>query len=302
MTSTITTQSIEFVFELLSGTVHIGDTNSIQAQFRRVSMMDTNNNQIINVPAYSGNAIRNLLRRMAADYIWELLNIPPTISQRAFDWLRTGGRLESSGSLSFSLDEARDVANMFPYLSLWGYSLGNRIASGSWKASHLLPIAHDTKHKIPAYYHAFASQYAGDLVAVESYTRHDDARDPKWIDTFVPEQGKREGEASQQMRYHVETLIAGTHLYGVFYFDSVTEMERLAFMSSLAQFAKLPFIGAKSSVGHGHVRVHMSNGMVINDGKLGTFENGAIAPFDLSAYDTHLIAQKAEIHAWLAKL
>jgi hypothetical protein len=66
------------------------------------------------------------------------------------------------------------------------------------------------------------------------------------------------------MRYYVETLAAGTQFFWSLVLDDVSDLEFDAFCVTLAEFARLPYIGGKSNVGHGKIAVKFDKWVEIN--------------------------------------
>ncbi len=148
---------------------------------------------------------------------------------------------------------------------------------------------------------------------MEAYTRRDDEKDENLRQLIAPEARLlMEGEARQrrraaqdgeeivektgqrqQMRYFVETLAAGTQFFWEISLDDVSPLEFEAFCVTLVEFARMPYIGGKGSVGHGKISIAFDHWIEINPrlapaGRELNFSLG-------NQYAQHLARYKAEI-------
>jgi CRISPR type IV-associated protein Csf2 len=206
-------------------------------------------------------------------------------------------------------------------VALFGGAMGNQIMPGKAKIGKAIPICKETAHLLPE---RFVDQNAlegiWELCQEESYTRRDDEKSEKLRQLITPqvramledkaaaqrekagtdEDVAEETGQKQQMRYHVETLAAGTQLFWDITLDDVTDLEFEAFCVTLAQFARFPYVGGKSGVGHGKVEVHFDRWIEINPRLAPT---GCELGFSLgNCYKAHLEQHASDIRSLLDDL
>ena len=70
--------------------------------------------------------------------------------------------------------------------------------------------------------------------------------------------------SKQQMMYFVETLAAGTSFAWSVILQDVTDAELEAFVVTLAEFSKAPYIGGKSAVGLGKIAIDFKDLIVVD--------------------------------------
>lgn len=102
----------------------------------------------------------------------------------------------------------------------------------------------------------------------------------------------------QQMRYFVETLSAGTELFWELSLDDVTPLEFEAFAVTLSEFARFPFLGGKSAIGHGKVSISFDKWLNI-DPRLAPTGDEIALPLG-NAYVKHLADNAATIRKLIA--
>lgn len=122
------------------------------------------------------------------------------------------------------------------------------------------------------------------MIQLEPYTRKDDEKNES-LRLLIDSQERKQLEAKaadkrlkqqareyvdteigkhQQMRYHVETFAMGTRFFAEFTLKDPTNLEYEAFMVTLAEFARLPYIGGMSAKGHGKVKMQFDSWLEIN--------------------------------------
>lgn len=275
-----------YVFEgamtALTSISHIGESHGINSRLRREKVVQPDGT-VEEIPVISGNALRGILRDRGMYHM--LMNLGYGINQQtgevtglslaAFYFLFSGGALTKS-TRGLDVDEARKWRNLIPLVALFGGAMGNQIMPGKAKIGKAIPICAETAHIIPERFVNGGNQSVWDLCQEEAYTRRDDEKNENLRQLIAPEvrglleadsQAKREkagtsedvaGETGQkqQMRYYVETLAAGTQLFWDITLDDVTDLEFEAFCVTLAEFGRFPYIGGKSGVGHGKVKIN----------------------------------------------
>lgn len=285
------TYLFEGTMTALSSISHIGETFGINARLRREKIIQPNG-EVEEVPVISGNAIRGILRdrgmlhmlRSLGYGVNETTGEVQGLSLSAFYFLFSGGTLTKQGNAGIDVDEARRWRKAIPLVALFGGAMGNQIMPGAVKVGKAIPICRETAHLIPERFIEGNEQSIWDICQEEAYTRRDDEKNEQLRQLIAPEvRGLLEASAavkraksgtqddiagetgqSQQMRYYVETLAAGTRFYWDLTLDDVSDLEFDAFCTTLAEFGRFPYIGGKSGVGHGKVSIHFDHWIEIN--------------------------------------
>jgi CRISPR type IV-associated protein Csf2 len=308
-------QSVIFegVVTALTSISHIGDSHGVNSNLRREKIVQPDG-AVEEIPVISGNAMRGILRDRGMLHMLKCLGYGVDeetgevrgLSLPAFYFLFSGGALTKQAGKGIDVDEARRWRSAIPLVALFGGAMGNQIMPGKAKIGKMIPICQETAHLIPEQFITGQEQSVWDLCQEEAYTRRDDEKNERLRQLIAPEvRGLLEASAaakrakigtsedvagetgqSQQMRYFVETLAAGTRLYWDVVLDDVTPVEFDAFCITLAEFGRHPYVGGKSGVGHGKVAVKFDQWHEINP-RLGP--NGAALDVSLGTrYMQHL--------------
>jgi CRISPR type IV-associated protein Csf2 len=287
------TYIFEGVVTALTSISHIGENQGINAMLRREKIVLPTGG-VEEVPVVSGNSIRGVLRDRGMLHMLKTLGYGVDeqtgefagISLAAFYFLLCGGVLTKTGARGIDIDEARRWRLLIPLVSLFGGAMGNQIMRGKVKIDKLIPICQETAHLLPSRFLPRDLNSIWDLCQQEAYTRKDDEKDERLrylIDAGERRQlellasGEREAKRKdanldvvtetgqkQQMRYYIETLAAGTQFFWSVVLDDVTSLEFDAFCVVLAEFSRFPYIGGKSSIGHGKVSLKFDKGIEID--------------------------------------
>jgi CRISPR type IV-associated protein Csf2 len=271
---------------------HIGDTFGINARLRREKVIQPDG-QVEEVPIISGNAIRGILRDRGMFHMLKALGYGLNektgevsgLSLAAFYFLFSGGVLTSKGgNAGLDVDEGRRWRNLIPLVAIFGGAMGNQIMPGKLRCGKAIPICKETAHLIPDRYVSGAEQSIWEMVQEEAYTRRDDEKNENLRILIAPAvRGLLEADAAakrakrgtddekagetglhQQMRYYIETLAAGTRLFWDMVLDDATPLEYDALCVTLLEFARYPYIGGKSGVGHGKVAINFDKWVQID--------------------------------------
>lgn len=231
----------------------------------------------------------------------------------AFYFLFSGGALTSTGDGSINIEEARNLAQTIPLVGVFGGAVGNQILRGKLKMGKAIPICAETAHLLPDSFKPVNPVSVWDYLQREMYTRKDDEKNEHLrqiiapavrglLDGATPMLAKSEAqqEHKQQMMYYVETLAAGTNFYWQIALDDVTDIEFEAFITCLAEFSKMPFIGGKSAVGLGEVSIKFDRWLEI-DSRINTTGKEIALPIG-KAYHDHLQTRGDEIREILARM
>lgn len=267
------TYILEGVVTALSSISHNGgERNGTVTQLRREKFVQTNG-KVAKVPVISGNAIRGILRDIGMFNM--LRELGYGINQEtgevsglplnAFYFLFSGGALKSTGESGLDIQHFRNMRETIPLIGLFGGAAGNIIMPGKLKIGKLLPICAETAHLIPEKYRPENPSTIWEYCQTEMYTRRDDEKNDR-VRMLISRPSITDGgetvpiekkEAPQQMMYNVETLSAGTQFYWKIVLEDVSDVEFEAFLSTVLEFSKSPFVGGKGAVGHGEISIKM---------------------------------------------
>jgi CRISPR type IV-associated protein Csf2 len=310
------------VMTALSSISHNGGQSfGITSKLRREKMVQPDGT-VEDVPVISGNALRGMLRDVGMLHLCKALGYgepdedgrPRGLSLAAFYFLFSGGALTSTGARGLDLDAARQVRALIPLVGVFGGAMGNSILPGKLKMGKAIPICRETAHLLPEAYAARATVSMWDYLQEEMYTRKDDEKnehrrallapavrgaldDERRVKALKKNDPQNDTGQHQQMMYYVETFAAGTPFYWKVVLDDVTDLEFEAFVTTLVQFSRMPYIGGKSNVGLGEVAITFDRWMQI-DSRLAPASTEIALPAG-AAYAAHLRMEGAAIRAWL---
>lgn len=252
-----------------------GQQMSTVTLFRREKFVMADGETIEEIPVISGNSLRGRLRDLGMAYFCRLLGYgQPAINEEgevvrveglplpAFYLLFSGGALTSGeGAKALALREVARLQQLIPLLGVFGGAVGTHGQAGKLIVKKAYPICLETAHLLPEPYRGTQSVWG--YLQRETYTRTDDAKNlqyhrlleaPTQQRLLTGESGASiAGSGPQQMLYEVETICAGTRFYWGLELHDVTEVEFEALLSALLEFARRPYIGGRSAVGHGQV-------------------------------------------------
>jgi CRISPR/Cas system CSM-associated protein Csm3 (group 7 of RAMP superfamily) len=210
------------------------------------------NGKPVDVPIVSGNQVRGRLRRLLSRDFLELaeyqLDLGQKKHQKLYHTLFAGGILtaveeEESGVVDLNL-KSRIVKYILP-IRLFGSSYANQMVEGRVLIGHMLPICRELKEFTGI--DSDASFYQ--LITRMFQTRRDELR----ADTKEEEE-----EEKVQMIVEYECFAPGTRFYHEIALETTSEGEELD-LSTLYRAIELwrqkPFIGGKSSIGFGKLRI-----------------------------------------------
>lgn len=205
----------------------------------------TGKEEIDNIPAIHGNAIRGYLRRLIMDDYLTLLNYELD-SKKVYHFLFTGGILEALDSKdkgAINLTRKKEIRELIPPISLVGSALGNQMIQGKLKVGMGDIVCAETKHYITDYEDYDFSAY--NLKGSDFGTRLDDLKEGK----------TEEDEQVHQMKYEFETLIRGTKFTHEFILEDCNPVEKACFSRMMSLWSERPYLGGKSGTGYGKVKI-----------------------------------------------
>jgi hypothetical protein len=261
---------IDLGMKLLSPLAHFGDERMGTMQAARTMKFEYEG-EFIDVPVFSGNALRGGLRRIAMrDYLDKIGITEEGFSAKMYYMLFTGGAL-TSGAKHHEIGDKRHMRAMCPPLSLFGTAIGDQIPEGKMKVGILKPVCKETA----AFIGMESDVSFHDMLEEIFYTRRDDLKSKDFNIT-----ANEKNEQATQMKYEMQCLSAGTQLTGSIIVENGTEIENACIFAALDKFKLTPFIGGKSSIGHGEVTVEYVG-------------------MDSKIYYDYLAQNKEEMRAWV---
>ena len=319
---------LEGTMRSLSSVSHNGGQSfGISSKLRREKFVQLDGT-VEEVPVISGNSIRGVLRDRSMLHMCKQLGYGVDeengqvrgLTLPAFHFLFSGGALTSDGGKTIDLERARTLRKLIPLVGVFGGAIGNMIMPGKLKMGKLIPICAETVHLLPDKQRPEAPQSIWEYLQEEMYTRKDDAKNEHYrpliaqSEKMLLESGMEEGsllpdpkdspatdgEHKQQMMYYVETFAAGTPFYWRIVLDDVTNIEFEAFLTGLAQFSKIPYIGGKSAVGLGEIAINFDKWLSI-DSRVQAASQEVNIPLG-QAYYQHLQEQGGAIRAELGRM
>ena len=204
----------------------------------------TGKEEIDNIPAIHGNAIRGYLRRLVMDDYLTLLDYELD-SKKVYHFLFTGGILEALDSKdkgAINLTLKKQIRELIPPISLVGSALGNQMIQGKLKVGMADIVCAETKHYIEEYSDYDFSAY--NLKGSDFGTRLDDLKEERDDD-----------EQAHQMKYEFETLIRGTKFTHEFILEDCNDVEKACFRRMFELWEERPYLGGKSGTGYGKVKL-----------------------------------------------
>lgn len=209
----------------------------------------TGEQEIDNIPAIHGNAIRGYLRRLVMDDFLTLLDYELD-SKKIYHFLFTGGILEAldpkdKGAINLTLKKG--LRENIPPISLLGSALGNQMIQGKLKVGIANIVCAETKHYIEEYSGNDFSAY--NLKSSDFGTRLDDLRE-------YDDEDEKEEKEIHQMKYEFETLIRGTKFTHEFSLEDCDEVETACFSRMMDLWSERPYLGGKSGTGYGKVKLN----------------------------------------------
>lgn len=300
-----------------SGGQHLGITSLL----RREKFVQPDGS-VEEVPVVSGNSLRGILRDRGMWHMCRALGYgepngggaPKGLSLPAFYFLFSGGTLTSTASNGLDIQRARELRELIPLVSIFGGAVGNQIMNGKLDCGKLLPLCSELRHLLPESVQPQCAHSVWGRLQQEMYTRRDDERNehlrmmieapPRQLLAagFAPagSSAARDTGEHQQMMYYTETLAAGTQFYWRLILRDVTDIELEAFLTTLVEFSRRPFIGGKSAVGLGEIAVNVSQWRRIDSRVAPTGEDVSFMLGQL--YQQHLAERGDAIRATLGAM
>lgn len=273
------------------------------------------------IPVVSGNSLRGMLRDRGMLHMCKALGYGVSeqtgeidgLNLAAFYFLFSGGALTAEGQeRGIDIDRARKLRELIPLVGIFGGALGNMIMPGKAKIGKAIPVCAETIHLLPERFRPDAPQSIWEYIQEEMYTRKDDEKNEHLRQVIAgPVRALLDGptpklargglqKAPQQMMYYVETLAAGVTFYWRVTLDDATDCEFEAFLTTLVEFGRMPFIGGKSAAGLGEVSISFDKWIEI-DSRVAATGSEVALPIG-KAYQEHLANRGTEIRETLGAM
>lgn len=200
----------------------------------------------VEIPLLSGNAIRGILRReLMADMLMRLNY--KLWNAKIYHMLFSGGMLEtvdekSSGIIDIGLK--RNIRKAIPPIAVLGSSLGNQIFEGKLKIDMALPICKELKDFLPDNLQIKPETSFYEFLDWTFTTRRDDLREER-----------KDDEQATQMIVNFEVFAPGTPFYHEFILNDANEIEEAVVIRMLDLWRQKPYIGGKSAIGLGKLKL-----------------------------------------------
>lgn len=187
---------IDIHYRMTAPVSHIGETASTGAYFNMIRYGSDR------LPVITGNSIRGQIRDAGAA---ELLNrIGCMVDKETFHVLFSGGNV--SGAMKDDVGRAKAVREAFPLISVLGGALGTMIMAGKLICGFAYPVCKEARDLIGCE----SDRSWRELIDEIEFTRTDDAKNDKLAARITDVMAETTGTASQQMRYAVQYMAAGT--------------------------------------------------------------------------------------------
>ena len=219
-------------FEVQTPLAHGSDEDYGMEQKFRTTEMNVDG-EMMDIPTYSGNAVRGQLRDLLAEDFLDRLDIEvhDTLSHALY----SGGSLESGyGQLKRRFID--DIREYIPPLSLLGTAIESEMVESRVNVGMMYPIAEQTE----GYTGVDSDRSVFEFIDETFYTRMEDNVAGDDADT-------------QQMKYVVQVLAPGTELQHNVTFKGATEIEKACFSHAINLLRENPHLGGMQARGHGKV-------------------------------------------------
>jgi hypothetical protein len=258
--------------------IHHGGGTLGNTQLLRMQEVVLKDGSVGRVPYISGNSFKHLIRDGAARFALEAMGVGDgQLTKPVVDLLFSGGHLTKGGA-AVDMTTARQLADLFPMLSLCGYSAGNMMVGSRINVDNLHLVCSENHWRVPGELTILrhVDKPAGNYLAEEFGTRHEALRQPHVAQLLLFEERAAEDakrsdtarkktpakvEGSSQMIFDFQVIRPGAMLWGGITFTELSPGELLALRSGLSRACQgahhdggfLFRLGAKGSVGLGLV-------------------------------------------------
>jgi len=210
-------------------------------------------NKPVDVPVVSGNQVRGRLRRLLMrdflDRVGYQMDLSQKSYQKLYHTLFAGGVLtsveeEESGVVDLNLKFK--ITNYLLPIRLFGCSYANQMIEGRVSVGHLLPVCKELREYL---------DIDSDVSFYQLLTRSFQTRRDELGVGFEKESGE---EQAVQMMVEYECFAPGTKFYHEIVLETTSGWEDLDLSTlyrAIELWSKAPFIGGKSSIGFGKLKL-----------------------------------------------
>ena len=311
---------IEGTATALEPVIHGGDrTGGIVTEFHREKLRVGDRFEYM--PFISANSIAGILRDQCAFWCLDSIGYESFTELRAFALLSGGGMLVAATGREgkrkakyVALYEEHELRELFPVVSLFGASVGNRIIGGRIDVDRWVPVCVEMKAALPKDLWEMAEQWHVDELLQEVYfTRRDDKKNRDWQEYIDPdtlaewqrEQATRaeradvnEAGQAMSMRYGYEALAQGTVFSVGFTLRNPSRVELGTFFGGLGYFYERPKVGGRGARGFGRVSLDLHQYQLVGPGRV----EHPLAMETVQEATEHLRAHKEQIEQALEGL
>lgn len=242
-----------------SSIAHGGKDSGTKHGFRReVVILPTGKR--LTAPVLSGSVIRGSMRRLASAMVLDAITEGggKRLPFSAVHTFRTGGSLRETRSSEEVITGEKQalLRDLFPMLTVFGFSTRGRIISGRLIVDKAFPLTRETAYLAPAYGQESLDEQTlpsvWEIVQQEQYTRFADvgesvASGDVDLDQGIPEISKGSGN----MLWTQETLAAGTRFLHSVRLEEATPNEVSFTDELMRRWTSIGRIGAQRSRGMG---------------------------------------------------
>jgi len=215
----------------------------------------------VDVPFISGNSIRGYLRRLVfADFLKQVeyeVDVSKKEGLRLYHTLFSGGLLETveeEESAVMDIEFKRRVLRYIPPARLWGFSFRNQMIEGRLRVGHALPVCVELRDFLPGDLNPQQSFYT--MITRVYQTRRDELR-----------VARQEGEQAVQMLIEYEAFAPGTVFHHEFRLEDPEAIDRAVLYRAIKLWEQYPFIGGKSAIGMGMLKLNYDLSVLGTDDK-----------------------------------
>jgi hypothetical protein len=324
---------LEITATLLSPLHHGAGTSGNTQLLATMTKIDPRTGEEYDAPYVSGNSLKHLIRDGGVRHALDAMGIEDgVLSREVINLLFSGGNLTSGGN-TVDLDRARRVAELFPILSICGYSAGNWMEASKISCDILDLVCAENAWALPAK----LQEHPVALLSCEAFrdegfgTRHDPMRQPaasrrlagverKLLDVDMSDRHARKQKSKKkekkktdtiQMIFDFETVRPGAVFSSCIRYRDLSELEIAALKAALSYMCEgvagdggyLMRFGAKGSIGMGRASVTFE-GSIHRIVSPTTTPSEALLPVpaadakscaDLDDYTAHLLEHREEI-------
>lgn len=284
---------IDLHITVVEGLHHGGQKAGNTSLLRREEFVNPKTLERCFVPFVSGASLKHRLRESGVRYAWELMG-SPKVSKAIIQLLFAGGALtKKSGAIP--LQDIRRVSELFPILSVCGYSSGNHMEESKVRCSKLHLVCAENLWRMPEHLHGTehakktSGAFVGDNFGVRSEPTNRVSNRALLLD------GEISDEPPNQMIFDEEVLLPGSVLWGEVSYRGLSSLEMAAFVSAWKTASTgqsidekpLYLLGGNTNRGQGVVAMAMT---------------GTDLGLDLTSYVEHLLSHRDEILELLERM